>query len=119
MTVNEKIMKALEGYGMPVCINHYSGTQKRYIEFDLYDDTGACFCDDAPEFDVVLVQVHLFLPTEEPYLALKKQIRKSLYEAGFSYADITEIVEPQETAQYPKGIRHLTFEAEILEDEEE
>ena len=116
MNINERIIGALKEYGMPIYPNHYSGTEKRYIEFDLYDDTGACFCDDEPEFDVVLSQIHVFLPMEEPYLELKKQIRQSLYAAGFSYADITEIVEPEETAQYPKGIRHLTFEVEILED---
>ena len=116
MDVNERIIGALKEYGMPVYLNHYSGTERRYIEYDLYDDTGACFCDDEPEFDIVLAQIHVFLPLEEPYLELKKQIRKSLYEAGFSYADITEIVEPEKTSQYPRGIRHLTFEVEILED---
>ena len=116
MTVNKKIIDALKPFGMPVVPNHYSGTEKRYMEFDLYDDKGTCFCDDYPEMDIVTVQVHLFLPAEENYLSLKKQIRKALYEAGFTYADITEIVEPEATSQYPKGIRHLTFETEIDED---
>lgn len=116
MTVNNKILKALKPFGMPVVLNHYSGTEKRYIEFDLYDDKGACFCDDYPEMDIVTIQVHLFLPMEENYLSLKKQIRNALYEAGFSYADITELTEPEATSQYPKGIRHLTFETDIDED---
>ena len=29
---------------------------------------------------------------------------------------ITELTEPEATSQYPKGIRHLTFETEIDED---
>lgn len=116
MTINQKIINALEPYGMPVVPEHYSGKEKRYMEFNLYDDTGKVFADGEPEFDVVLVQVHLFLPREEDYLKLKKQIRRSLREAGFCYADITQIVEPEPTNEYPYGIRHLTFETEIEED---
>lgn len=116
MTINQKIINALKPYGMPVIPEHYSGKEKRYIEFNLYDDTGKVFADEEPEFDVVLVQVHLFLPREEDYLKLKNQIRRSLCEAGFCYADITQIVEPEPTNEYPYGIRHLTFETEIEED---
>lgn len=116
MTINQKIINALKPYGMPVVPDHYSGKEKRYIEFNLYDDKGEVFADEEPEFDVVLVQVHLFLPREEDYLKIKKQIRRSLQEAGFCYADITEIVEPEATNEYPYGIRHLTFETEIEED---
>lgn len=116
MTVNKKILEALKPFGMPVVPNHYNGNEKRYIEFDLYDDKGTCFCDDYPEVDIVTVQVHLFLPMEENYLSLKKQIRKALYDVGFAYADITELAEPEATSQYPKGIRHLTFETDIDED---
>lgn len=116
MTVNQKIIKALEKYGMPVVPDHYNGKEKRYMEFNLYDDTGAVFADETPEFDVVMVQVHLFLPREEDYLHLKKQIRQSLCDAGFCYPDITQIIEPEATKEYPYGIRHLTFETEIDED---
>lgn len=116
MTINKKIIEALKPYGMPVVPDHYSGKEKRYIEFNLYDDSGAVFADEEPEFDVVTVQVHLFLPREEDCLQLKKQIRRSLCDAGFCYADITEIVEPEPTNEYPYGIRHLTFETEIEED---
>lgn len=116
MTINQKIINALKPYGMPVVPDHYSGKEKRYIEFNLYDDKGEVFADEEPEFDVVLVEVHLFLPREEDYLEIKKQIRRSLQEAGFCYADIAEIVEPEATNEYPYGIRHLTFETEIEED---
>lgn len=116
MTINQKIINALKKYGMPVVPDYYTGKEKRYIEFNLYDDTGAVFADGEPECDVVLVQIHLFLPREEDYLALKKQIRRSLCEAGFCYSDITQIVEPEPTKEYPCGIRHLTFETEIEED---
>lgn len=116
MTINQKIINALKPYGMPVVPDHYNGKEKRYIEFNLCDDTGTIFADEKPEFDVVLIQVHLFLPREEDYLELKKQIRQSLCEAGFCYADITQIVEPEPTNECPYGIRHLTFETEIEED---
>lgn len=116
MTINKKIIEALKKYGMPVAPDHYSGKEKRYFEFNLYDDTGAVFADEEPEFDIVIIQVHLFLPREEDYLRLKKQIRNSLCEAGFCYADITEMVEPESTEQYPYGIRHIIFETEIDED---
>lgn len=116
MTVNRKIIEALKPYGMPVVADHYSGKEKRYIEFNLYDDTGTVFADGEPETDIVTVQVHLFLPREEDYLQLKKKIRRSLCEAGFCYADITELTESEATDQYPRGIRHITFETEIEED---
>lgn len=116
MTVNEKIIEALKEFGMPIALNHYSGKENRYIEFDLYDDSGALFCDDAPEFDIIYVQVHVFLPAEEPYLKLKKDIRQALMEAGFCYADITESVDSNPANGYPKGIRQINFETEIDED---
>ena len=102
---------------MPVVPNHYSGTEKRYIEFDLYDDQGILYSDNAPGCDILTVQVHLFLPLEENYFSIKKQIRDALFDAGFSYADITEITEPEATTQYPKGIRHLTFEMETINED--
>ena len=115
MTVNRKIIEALKPYGMPVVADHYSGKEKRYIEFNLYDDTVTVFADGEPETDIVTVQVHLFLPREEDYLQLKKKIRRSLCNAGFCYADITEFTESEATDQYPRGIRHITFETEIEE----
>lgn len=118
-TINQKILEALKKYGMPVVPDHYTGKEKRYIEFNLYDDSGAVFADEEPEFDIVLVQVHLFLPREDDYLKVQKQIRRSLFDAGFCYADITQIVEPEATEQYPYGIRHITFETEIEDEEEE
>lgn len=105
MTVNEMIINAMSPFGMPVTPDFDGGNEQEYITFNYVDDTGACFADDAPTCAIAYMQIHYFLPAEKDYLQTKKRMRQALYEAGFSYPEVTVIIEGK--------TRHIIFECEI------
>lgn len=117
MTVNEKIVQALEPFGIPIRADFYGGGEKEYFTFNYADDRAADYGDDAPQHVVASMQIHWFLPRNKDYLKLKKKIRNALFRAGFTYPEVTVITE--------KNIRHVVFECEIededalVEDEEQ
>ena len=47
MTVNERIITALAGFGLPVKPDRYSGDAESYFVFN-YTTMGMLFADDAP-----------------------------------------------------------------------
>lgn len=110
MTTFEKIQKAMEPFGYPCVPDVYKGAEKRWITYNYADDYGADFADDAPETVINSVQVHLFLPQNEPFIQLKKKIREALFEAGFTFPEITVQTEGKEE------IRHIIFECDIEEE---
>lgn len=105
MTVNEKIIEALSSVGVPVTPDFNGGGKQEYITFNFADDRAVEFGDDAPLFDVAYMQIHYFLPSEKNYRETKKRIRKLLFDAGFTFPDVTEVTEGKK--------RHLVFECEI------
>ena len=46
MSINEKVMAALAGVGVPVRFQHYSGDDEIYITFFTYLDRPAGYADD-------------------------------------------------------------------------
>jgi hypothetical protein len=113
MNVNSTIMNALLPLGYPVCQGHYTGVEDTYIVFNYADDRGMTFADDAPEDDVVSIQVHLFCLGKFDYRKLKKLIRVKLFNAGFSYPSI-----PLDTYESNTDKNHIVFECEIDGDSE-
>ena len=105
MKVNEKIISALSPLNLKVTPDFDGGGAKEYITFNCTDDVAVEYGDDEPIFDVAHMQIHYFCPLEEDYLATKKKIRKLLFDAGFSYPEVTELTEDKK--------RHITFECEI------
>lgn len=85
--------------------NVYTGTEKTYITFNYEDDRAIDFADDTPQTDIATIMIHLFTPTN--YMALKKQIRLKLFQAGFSYPSITEFYETD------TKLNHIVFQCEI------
>lgn len=117
MTTYEKIVKAVK----PLGINFYPDikTVPRYdviwITYNMADDYGSEFADDEPYVTVNSVQVHLFMSEEAlgyEFYDLKTKIRKALFNAGFTWPEVTMEVEED------GRIRHLIFECDIEEDVE-
>lgn len=111
MTVNQKIITALQPLRLPITPDFFGSGEKEYITFNYADDRAKNFGDDMPLNVVAYMQVHYFLPIEKDYLYNKKEIRKLLFAAGFTYPEVTEQIEDKTT-------RHLIFECEIENDEE-
>lgn len=110
MSTNNIIMGALKKFGYPVVPDLYMGSDQRYFTFNYADDRGANFGDNEPQCTISYIQVHFFLLLNENYLELKKSIRESLFEAGFTYPQVTILTERD------NGLRHLVFECEMEEE---
>lgn len=107
MNVNPLIISTLHPEGLPIMPGVYTGTADKYYTFNYADDRCEVFADNAPQIDVASIQVHLFVPLDYNYIALKKRTRARLLEAGFSYPSITELTE-EDTKK-----RHIIFQCEI------
>lgn len=111
MTVNEKIIQCLKPLRLPVVPDIYEGTEEEYITFNYADNRGTAFGDDEPIRITNYMQIHLFLPLDVNYLKKQKEIRNSLFTAGFTFPEITVMVDKGEK------IRHIIFECNIEEEE--
>lgn len=112
MTVNEKIKNALKKFELPVTPDFFGGGEREYVTFNYADDHAAVFADDVPILVETDMQIHYFLPADKNYLGAKKGMRKALFEAGFTYPDVTEFVEPD------SNVRHIIYECRIENDYE-
>lgn len=112
MTVNQRIMGALDPLGVPLVPDLYPGKADQYITFN-YTTRGASFADDAPQFDVDLVQVHFFCPHDFDSADTRKAVRRRLFEAGFTWPE--EINATGDHRESAKEGQHYVFECEIEE----
>lgn len=112
MTTFERIQKALEPFGFPCEMDMYYGDKKHYFVYNYTSDAGRLFADNEVIERVAGVQVHLYLPSQENFLKLKNEVRQVLWEEGFTFSDITVMLDEN------KSIRHIIFECEIEESEE-
>lgn len=107
MTTFEKVQTTLKVFGIPCVPDLYKGSEKRWITYNYSDDYGDVFADDEPYVTINSVQVHLFLPLNEPFTEWKKNIRTALFDAGFTWPEIT--------IQTDEKTRHIIFECDIEE----
>ena len=112
MTVNARIREALGFLSIPVTADFFGDGETEYITFNYVTDQGILYADNEAVADVAKMQIHYFLPATKNYLENKKKIRKALQEAGFTWPDVTVLMEPDQKT------RHLTFECEIENEEE-
>lgn len=110
MTTFEKIREAMKPFGFPCVPDVYKGPKKQWITYNYSDDYGTNFADDAPDTVINSVQIHVFLPVDEPFTQLKNRIRTALFEAGFTFPEITIRTEGEEK------IRHIILECDIEEE---
>ena len=112
MTVNERSIAALSPLGYPVVPDLYTGTQTVYLTFH-YSVRGAFFADDAPGYDVYLTQVHLSAPFGWDSVEARKEIKKRLFTAGFTWPEETDA--GNETRAERADGQHIVFECELEE----
>lgn len=105
MTVNQKIISAITPYVTNCVYGAYTGTSTTYCVFYFPKTSVESMGDDTAVIDIIPVEVHLFTP--DNYLTLKKQIRASLKNAGFTYPNVTCLFETD------TKLNHILFECEI------
>lgn len=109
METSEKIVEAIRPLGIPCVPDLYTGNEERYVTYNFVDDYGTDFADDEPETIVNSMQIHFFMPAKETYIDWKKRIRKALFDADFTFPEVTIQTEDENT------IRHMIFECSIEE----
>lgn len=112
MTVNEKIIQALSQFGLKVIPDFYGDGAEEYFTFNYADDRASDFGDNEPIHVVAYMQIHYFCPVKKDYLKLKKEVRKALMNAGFSYPVVTDATVSGDEE------RHLVFECSIENEDE-
>ncbi len=111
MTTFEKIVNAIKDFDLPYAPDLYTGTSSTgWFTYNYADDYGADYADDAPGAVVVSVQVHLLLPVKKNFIALKNQVRKSIFEQGFTFPQITILIEDNKW-------RHIIYECDTIEED--
>lgn len=112
MSINKLIKDTLEPLGLPVRQDVYDGNEDKWITYNYADDRGIEFVDDEPVTDEIEIQIHLFVPFEFNYLSMKRNIRRALIGAGFSYPTVHVFYEDD------TDIRHIVFECSIINESE-
>lgn len=111
MTINERIKAAVEPI-VPVCEpDMYGGDEEQYCTFN-YNVRGDLFSDDAPSYDIFMVQVHLFAPYKKNTVGTRKAIKQALFSGGFTWP--TEMDAGSEYSSEKVG-QHIVFECETVE----
>ncbi len=106
MNVNERIQKAVRPLSIPCAANEYTGEEQTYLVFSV-SPLPVDFADDFPQHIKNLVQLHLYCSHTLNTILLRKQIKKLIAQAGFTY--------PVETDASEKGTQHIVFEFEDVE----
>ena len=107
MTVNERIIQALSPFGLKVVPDFYGEGDEEYFTFNYADDRAVNFADNKPINVIAYMQIHYFCPVKKDYLHLKREVRKALLEAGFTYPSVTDATVSGDDE------RHLVFECSI------
>lgn len=107
MTVNGKIIQALNSFGVKVTPDFSGGGEDEYFTFNYTDDRAVYYGDNDPLCVVAYIQIHYFCPVKKDYLRLKKEVRNALMNAGFSYPAVTDVTSAGDEE------RHLVFECSI------
>jgi hypothetical protein len=112
LTTFEKIKAAIEPFGLPSAPGIYNGNKDDgWFVYNYADDYGAAYADDAPTQVIVSIQLHLYLPINQNFIALKNKIRKALVNQGFSFAQISVYTDEDD------AWRHIVFECDTFEDD--
>lgn len=109
MTTFEKIIAAIEPFGFPYAPDVYREKDARWFTYNYTDDYGTYFSDDQPGVVIASVQVHLFLPIDDDFIDLKNKVRRSIFQQGFTFPEITVLTEDDEK------LRHIIFECDTIE----
>lgn len=97
----------------PVYPKVYPGEADHYFVYDITDDRGDDFGDDEPGHIHYWIRLKYYYPMGENQTPMRNRVRNLLKDAGFSYADITEIGDPE------NGMDGLEWDCDIVAESEE
>lgn len=122
MNTFERIQNIAKSLNIPAYPDSYTGKDsarpERWITYNFAADNGALYGDDAPNAVVHSIQVHLFMPANKNFFAIQNRIRQALFDDGFTYPEVTVLVDEITTANSGTSkLRHIVFECET-EDED-
>ena len=109
MSIDQLLKSTLAATSLPVYRSVYPGDEEgqpdpeEYLVFN-YDTEPVCYGDDEPEYDIYLIQVHLFAKPDINISKRIKQVRALLVGAGFDYPETVDASDNE--------WRHITFETQ-------
>lgn len=106
MSVGSKLKTALTATGLPMEQDLYAGTAATYLTFN-YWTIPIWSEDDAPKYEAVYLQVHLFAPLTQNLTTLEAQIKTLLFAGGYAYPGVTNLTDEHG--------RHVVFDTEYRE----
>ena len=112
MTLNQRIREALEPIGLPVVPDVDTQQRERCLVFN-YSTLPTRHADDAPAFELYLVQVHYVCPSGWNSLEERRAVKRALFAAGFSWPEETPASDS--TQKNGENKQHYVFECEWLE----
>lgn len=118
MNVDDKMMKLAEATGYPVAPGIYKGSSDKYIIFTTEDERPGLYADDKEKTEEAVIQVQFVCPYDFDYHAVKKIIKKTMKNQGFSVESFREIINT-DPATGAKETRSLVFSFNIMMEEEE
>lgn len=105
MTLNQRLIGALEPLGLPVVPDVDTQHRPRCLVFN-YDLLPTQAADNRPIWYRALVQIHLYLPLKENSLAIRSKVAQALTGAGMTWPEVVDATD-EET-------QHKVFECETL-----
>jgi len=106
MTIENRIITALEFTGFKVYNGTYTSTDRAYFVFNINIDP-ELFANDEAQYGINDIRLHFYCPVEMDTVSLRKQIKRSLQDAGFTY--------PFEVDASDEHMQHRVFDFEIEE----
>lgn len=113
MSVIGKIDRILETVCDEVARDVYEGTSDTYIVYNVAAEDPACYQDDAPTDNIIYFQIHLYMPKDDDYTLLQKELKTAVFNGGFSYPRVA-----LNTVEKDTDKRHICYESNIAESEE-
>lgn len=109
MSIASRIIEAVAFTGFPCAQISMILDVDTYFTFNM-DASPDVFCDDLPDADVWSIQLHLFAPFTLDTTRLRRQIRRAISDAGFTYPDMTDASEKIRSVDGTE--QHIVFEFE-------
>lgn len=105
-SINNRIVDALAFTTYPVYINTFTSTERAYFVY-LQNVTPELFANNDAQYGVNEISLHFYCPVTQNTVTLRKQIKRALQSAGFTY--------PVEVDASDEHLQHIVFEFEVEE----
>lgn len=97
----------------PVFPKVYKGPKDRYFVYDITDDRGDDWGDDDPGHIHYWIRLNYYFPMGENQTPMRNHVRNLLHKAGFSFASITTLSDPENEKD------GLSWECDIVAESED